>query len=212
MDIDITQKYVAVACQDRNVRSGPPETGTPSPFPSPTLLGGLPFFLLPYPRMSCPPRRVYGTASGKQRCCYKGSQADEGSLLKARPRTPPPGVLPPVVDKNSLAAPQESCGELQGLGARRGALRPPWCFPQVQLDPSGTFLATSCSDKSISIIDFRSGECVAKMFGHSGWFVCLKIGEFVFDSKNLGKIFGVAKHRACCEGACWEITGVWGAN
>ncbi|XP_045655941.1 WD repeat-containing protein 62 isoform X1 [Ursus americanus] len=45
MDIDITQKYVAVACQDRNVR-------------------------------------VYNTVSGKQRKCYKGSQGDEGSLLK----------------------------------------------------------------------------------------------------------------------------------
>lgn len=41
-------------------------------------------------------------------------------------------------------------------------------FPQVHVDPSGTFLATSCSDKSISVIDFYSGECVAKMFGHSG--------------------------------------------
>ena len=39
---------------------------------------------------------------------------------------------------------------------------------QVHVDPSGTFLATSCSDKSISVIDFYSGECVAKMFGHSG--------------------------------------------
>ncbi|XP_051063809.1 WD repeat-containing protein 62 [Phodopus roborovskii] len=45
MDIDITQKYVAVACQDRNVR-------------------------------------VYNTVSGKQKKCYKGSQGDEGSLLK----------------------------------------------------------------------------------------------------------------------------------
>lgn len=39
---------------------------------------------------------------------------------------------------------------------------------QVHVDPSGTFLATSCSDKSISVIDFYSGECIAKMFGHSG--------------------------------------------
>nr|XP_021496688.1 WD repeat-containing protein 62 isoform X1 [Meriones unguiculatus] len=45
MDIDITQKYVAVACQDRNVR-------------------------------------VYNTVSGKQKKCYKGTQGDEGSLLK----------------------------------------------------------------------------------------------------------------------------------
>ena len=40
--------------------------------------------------------------------------------------------------------------------------------PQVQIDPSGLYIATSCSDKNISIFDFYSGECVATMFGHSG--------------------------------------------
>ncbi|XP_061452382.1 WD repeat-containing protein 62 isoform X2 [Rhineura floridana] len=102
MDIDITQKYVAVACQDRNVR-------------------------------------IYNTVSGKQKWCYKGSQGDDGSLLK------------------------------------------------VQLDPSGTFLATSCSDKSISIIDFHSGECVAKMFGHSEVVTGMK---FTFDCKRLITVSG----------------------
>ncbi|XP_074990528.1 WD repeat-containing protein 62 isoform X2 [Calonectris borealis] len=102
MDIDITQKYIAVACQDRNVR-------------------------------------VYGTASGKQKCCYKGSQGDDGSLLK------------------------------------------------VQLDPSGTFLATSCSDKSIALIDFHSGECVAKMFGHSEIVTGMR---FTYDCKHLITVSG----------------------
>uniref|UniRef100_A0A672NFF0 WD repeat domain 62 n=1 Tax=Sinocyclocheilus grahami TaxID=75366 RepID=A0A672NFF0_SINGR len=37
----------------------------------------------------------------------------------------------------------------------------------VQLDPSGMFLATSCSDKNICIFDYESGECVATLFGHS---------------------------------------------
>lgn len=32
-------------------------------------------------RSSC---RVYSTASGKLKCCYKGSQGDDGSLLKVR--------------------------------------------------------------------------------------------------------------------------------
>ncbi|XP_030330910.1 WD repeat-containing protein 62, partial [Strigops habroptila] len=63
--------------------------------------------------------RVYSTASGKLKRCYKGSQGEDGSLLK------------------------------------------------VHLDPSGTFLATSSSDKSISLVDFQSGECVAKLLGHS---------------------------------------------
>ena len=39
---------------------------------------------------------------------------------------------------------------------------------QVQLDPSGQYVATSSSDKNISIFDFDSGECVATMDGHSG--------------------------------------------
>ncbi|XP_059574626.1 WD repeat-containing protein 62 isoform X1 [Alligator mississippiensis] len=102
MDVDITEKYVAVACQDRNVR-------------------------------------VYHTASGKQKCCYKGSQSDDGSLLK------------------------------------------------VQLDPLGTFLATSCSDKSISIIDFQSGDCVAKMYGHSEIVTGMK---FTYDCKHLITVSG----------------------
>uniref|UniRef100_A0A8C3Q3L9 MABP1/WDR62 second WD40 domain-containing protein n=1 Tax=Chrysolophus pictus TaxID=9089 RepID=A0A8C3Q3L9_CHRPC len=63
--------------------------------------------------------RVYGASSGKQRCCYRGSAANSGALLK------------------------------------------------VHWDPSGTFLATSGSDKSISIIEGRSGLCVACVFGHS---------------------------------------------
>ncbi|XP_060995084.1 WD repeat-containing protein 62 isoform X5 [Dama dama] len=102
MDIDITQKYVAVACQDRNVR-------------------------------------VYNTLNGKQKKCYKGSQGDDGSLLK------------------------------------------------VHVDPSGTFLATSCSDKSISVIDFYSGECVAKMFGHSEIVTGMK---FTYDCRHLITVSG----------------------
>ncbi|XP_074666267.1 WD repeat-containing protein 62-like [Strix aluco] len=102
MDMDITQRYVAVACQDRNVR-------------------------------------VYSTASGKQKCCYKGSQGDDGSLLK------------------------------------------------VQLDPSGTFLATSCSDKTIALIDFRSGERVATMFGHSEIVTGMR---FTYDCKHLITVSG----------------------
>ncbi|XP_078294614.1 WD repeat-containing protein 62 isoform X4 [Panthera onca] len=102
MDIDITQKYVAVACQDRNVR-------------------------------------VYSTVNGKQKKCYKGSQGDEGSLLK------------------------------------------------VHVDPSGTFLATSCSDKSISVIDFYSGECIAKMFGHSEIVTGMK---FTYDCRHLITVSG----------------------
>lgn len=39
---------------------------------------------------------------------------------------------------------------------------------QVQIDPSGQYVATSCSNKNICLFDFYTGECVATMFGHSG--------------------------------------------
>ena len=38
---------------------------------------------------------------------------------------------------------------------------------KAQLDPTGTYLATSCSDKNLTICDFFTGECVATMYGHS---------------------------------------------
>ncbi|MEJ1286893.1 hypothetical protein NN561_017906 [Cricetulus griseus] len=57
----------------------------------------------------------------------------------------------------------------------------------VHVDPSGTFLATSCSDKSISVIDFYSGECVAKMFGHSEIVTGMK---FTYDCRHLITVSG----------------------
>ena len=57
--------------------------------------------------------------NGKQKKCYKGSVAEDGTLIK------------------------------------------------IQLDPSGTYAVTSCSDKNLCIMDFFSGEIVATMFGHS---------------------------------------------
>ena len=38
---------------------------------------------------------------------------------------------------------------------------------QVRLDPSGLYAATCSFDKWVRIIDFFSGDCVAKAFGHS---------------------------------------------
>ena len=42
------------------------------------------------------------------------------------------------------------------------------CSVQVQVDPSGCYLATSGSDRSISILDYETGETVVTLFGHSG--------------------------------------------
>eukprot|EP00061_Rhincodon_typus_P006706 g27643.t1 len=64
-------------------------------------------------------RRIFNISNGKQKKLYKGSQGEDGTLIK------------------------------------------------VQIDPSGFFIATSCSDKNLSIFDFYSGECIATMFGHS---------------------------------------------
>ena len=36
------------------------------------------------------------------------------------------------------------------------------------MDPSGCYLATSGSDRSISILDYETGETVVTLFGHSG--------------------------------------------
>ncbi|XP_010226321.1 PREDICTED: WD repeat-containing protein 62-like, partial [Tinamus guttatus] len=92
-------------------------------------------------KVSCQDRnvRIYDAASGKPKGCYKGSQGEDGALLK------------------------------------------------VQLDPSGTFLATSCSDKSISLLDFHSGECVARMFGHSELVTGMR---FTYDCKRLITVSG----------------------
>ncbi|KAF5307413.1 hypothetical protein FQR65_LT06927 [Abscondita terminalis] len=38
---------------------------------------------------------------------------------------------------------------------------------KVALDRSGIYLATSCTDKSLSVYDYYTGECMATMCGHS---------------------------------------------
>ncbi|TNM95702.1 hypothetical protein fugu_016785 [Takifugu bimaculatus] len=77
--------------------------------------------------------------NGKQKKFYKGSQGEDGTLIK------------------------------------------------VQIDPSGLFIATSCSDKNISIFDFYSGECVATMFGHSEIVTGMK---FSSDCRHLITVSG----------------------
>ena len=64
---------------------------------------------------------------------------------------------------------------------------------KVVLDRSGVYLATSCTDKTISIYDFHSGECVATMFGHSELVTGLK---FTNDCRHLISVSG--KHILGC--------------
>ncbi len=35
------------------------------------------------------------------------------------------------------------------------------------MDPSGSYLASSCTDKTVCIISARSGDCIAAVAGHS---------------------------------------------
>ncbi|KAJ3590687.1 hypothetical protein NHX12_008636, partial [Muraenolepis orangiensis] len=53
---------------------------------------------------------------------------------------------------------------------------------KVQLDPSGCYLATSSSDRSISILDYESGETLVTLFGHSEIVTCMK---FTLDCRYL---------------------------
>lgn len=58
---------------------------------------------------------------------------------------------------------------------------------QVVLDQSGIYAATSCTDKSMCIYDYYSGECMATMFGHSEIVTGLKFSN---DGKHLITVSG----------------------
>lgn len=91
--------------------------------------------------------RIFNINSGKQKKLYKGSLSEDGSLIRVTflGTTHAPSLYLQCVDSFFTLL-----------------------SSQVQLDPSGQYVATSCSDKNISIFEFNSGECVATMFGHSG--------------------------------------------
>ena len=59
---------------------------------------------------------------------------------------------------------------------------------KVVLDRSGVYLATSCTDKTLAIYDFHSGECMATMFGHSELVTGLK---FTNDCRHLISVSGM---------------------
>ncbi|KAI4801648.1 hypothetical protein KUCAC02_019528 [Chaenocephalus aceratus] len=69
----------------------------------------------------------------------------------------------------------------------KGSLSEDGSVLRVQLDPSGQYVATSSSDKNISIFDFDSGECVATMDGHSEIVTGLK---FTNDCRHLISVSG----------------------
>ena len=70
---------------------------------------------------------------------------------------------------------------------------------KVVLDRSGVYLATSCTDKTISIYDFHSGDCMATMFGHSELVTGLK---FTNDCRHLISVSGKSIWLNYCLGTC----------
>lgn len=58
---------------------------------------------------------------------------------------------------------------------------------KLHLDPSGSFVATSCTDKNLSIVDFYTGELMGTMSGHSEISTGLK---FTNDLKHLISVSG----------------------
>lgn len=56
------------------------------------------------------------------------------------------------------------------------------CLIKLTLDLSGIYVATSCTDKTLSVYDYYSNECMARMYGHSELVTGLK---FTNDCRNL---------------------------
>lgn len=60
-------------------------------------------------------------------------------------------------------------------------------FLQLCLDNSGLYVATSCTDKTLAVYDYYSGECMATMYGHSELVTGLR---FTNDGKHLISVSG----------------------
>ncbi|XP_077991093.1 uncharacterized protein LOC144445426 [Glandiceps talaboti] len=71
--------------------------------------------------------------------------------------------------------------------AYKGSLSDDGTLIRVEVDPSGVYAATSCSDKTLSVYDFYAGECVATMFGHSELVTGLKFSP---DLKHVVSVSG----------------------
>lgn len=58
---------------------------------------------------------------------------------------------------------------------------------RVQLDNSGSYAVTSCSDKNLCVLDFFTGEVMGSMFGHSEVVTGVK---FTNDAKHVISVSG----------------------
>ncbi len=92
--------------------------------------------------------RVYNANSCKQKFVYKGGASEEGSgLLKV----------------SHMTFGHMTFGHM--------TYNYMYYFCQVTIDPSGLFIATSGSDKIVCLFEFLTGECITKLYGHSGNFL-----------------------------------------
>ncbi|KAG9348361.1 hypothetical protein JZ751_002096 [Albula glossodonta] len=69
----------------------------------------------------------------------------------------------------------------------KGSMSDDGTLLKVQMDPSGMYLATSCSDKNICIFDYETGECAATLFGHSEIVTGMKFSQ---DCRHLITVSG----------------------
>uniref|UniRef100_A0A3B5MC89 WD repeat domain 62 n=1 Tax=Xiphophorus couchianus TaxID=32473 RepID=A0A3B5MC89_9TELE len=104
-------------------------------------------------------------------------QTPDGSLFSRRhhvvEKTTPTGALglPAQGNRNRFRPGSgRPLADLTDLRLTSGRL-------QVHSDPSGSFFATSCSDKNITIFDAETGECVATLFGHSELVSCMRFSQ-----------------------------------
>ncbi|KRX93944.1 Mitogen-activated protein kinase-binding protein 1 [Trichinella pseudospiralis] len=81
-----------------------------------------------------------------------------------------------------------SLAEGKSKGSIKGSLADDGTVIKIELDPSGTFVATCCSDKTICIFDtLNGGECVAAVHGHSELITGVK---FTGDCRRLISVSG----------------------
>lgn len=76
------------------------------------------------------------------------------------------------------------------------------------MDNSGSYIATSCTNKTLCVFDYVNGECLASMFGHSELVTGLRFtnnGKHIISASGDGCIFlwsistDIVKHTTCKE-------------
>ena len=66
---------------------------------------------------------------------------------------------------------------VKGTASEEGALI------KLDLQETGRFVATSCSDKNLSVIDLQTGECWAAFSGHAEIVTGIKFGVSATSSR-----------------------------